>query len=129
MRQADSVPFADCSLDIVVSTGAMHHWKDPAAGLNEIYRILKHGGYALIYDLVSDTPKSIMKTASQEFGRLKIFVLWLHAFDEPFYSHKELHLLACPSFFKEGQTQFVGVMCCLILRKQFSNSRNVGSIA
>ena len=127
--KADSMPFADSTFDMVVSTGAIHHWKDPTAGLNQIYRILKHGGYALIYDLVSDTPKSIMKTASQEFGRLKIFLLWLHAFDEPFYSHKKLHLLACPSLFKEGQTQFVGVMCCLILRKQFSNSRNVGSIA
>jgi ubiquinone/menaquinone biosynthesis C-methylase UbiE len=115
--QADSMPFADSTFDMVVSTGAIHHWKDPTTGLNEIYRILKHGGYALMYDLVSDTPKSIMKTASQEFGRLKIFLLWLHAFDEPFYSHKKLHLLACPSPFKEGQTQFVGVMCCLILRK------------
>jgi len=120
--QADSMPFADSTFDIVVSTGSIHHWKDPTAGLNEVYRVLRHGGFALIYDLVSDTPKSIMKTASQEFGRLKIFLLWLHAFDEPFYSHKELHLLACPSLFKEGQTQFVGVTCCLILRKQPSNS-------
>ncbi len=115
--QADSMPFADCTFDMVVSTGSVHHWKDPTAGLNEIYRTLKQGGYALMYDLVSDTPKSIMKTASQEFGRLKMFLLWLHAFDEPFYSHKKLHLLACPSLFKEGQTQFVGVMCCLILHK------------
>ncbi|MHC4477104.1 MAG: class I SAM-dependent methyltransferase [Planctomycetota bacterium] len=115
--QADSMPFADCSFDMAVSTGSIHHWKDPTSGLNEIYRILKRGGHALIYDLVSDTPKSIMKTASQEFGRLKIFLLWLHAFDEPFYSYKKLHLLACPSLFKEGQTQFVGVMCCLIVRK------------
>ncbi len=115
--QANSMPFADYTFDVVVSTGSIHHWKDPTAGLNEIYRILKHGGYALMYDLVSDTPKSIMKTASQEFGKLKIFLLWLHAFDEPFYSHKKLHLLACPSLFKKGKTQFVGVMCCLILRK------------
>ena len=115
--QASSMPFADRTFEVVVSTGSVHHWKDPTAGLNEIYRILKLGGCALIYDLVSDTPKSIMKTASQEFGKLKIFLLWLHAFDEPFYSHKKLHLVARPSLFKEGQTQFVGVMCCLILRK------------
>jgi ubiquinone/menaquinone biosynthesis C-methylase UbiE len=120
--QVNNLPFDDSTFDMVVSTGSIHHWKDPTAGLNEIYRILKHDGYALIYDLVSDTPKSVMQTAWQEFGKLKIFLLWLHAFEEPFYSHKKFYLLACPSLFKEGHTQFVGVMCCLILRKVVSNS-------
>jgi hypothetical protein len=55
--------------------------------------------------------------ATQEFGRLKMFLLWLHAFEEPFYSHKDFHLLAHPTLFKDAQTRFVGVMFCLILNK------------
>lgn len=59
--KANHMPFADSYFDIVVSTGSIHHWKEPTACLNEIYRVLKHGGYALMYDLVSDLPLSILK--------------------------------------------------------------------
>ncbi|GBC60227.1 hypothetical protein DENIS_1178 [Desulfonema ishimotonii] len=52
---AAHLPFAGNSFDIVVSTGSLHHWKEPVRGLNEVYRVLCPGGYALIYDLVSDT--------------------------------------------------------------------------
>ena len=86
---ASNMSFPDHSFDTVVSTGSIHHWKDPTAVLNEIYRVLKHGGYALMYDLVSDTPKSVINVAAHEFGRLKIMLLWLHAFEEPFYSCKD----------------------------------------
>lgn len=34
----------------------LHHWKYPVAALNEIYRVLKPGQYALMYDIASDTP-------------------------------------------------------------------------
>ena len=115
--ESSNIPFANCSFDAVISTGSIHHWKDPTAGLNEIYRVLKHGGYALMYDLVSDTPESVMTEAAQEFGKLKMFLLWLHAFEEPFYSYKRFHLLAHPTLFKDAQTRFVGVMYCLILNK------------
>ena len=114
---SDNIPFADNSFDAIISTGSIHHWKDPTAGLNEIYRVLKQGGYALMYDLVSDTPGNVTEKATQEFCRLKMFLLWLHAFEEPFYSHKDFLLLVRPTQFKDAQTQFVGVMFCLILYK------------
>jgi SAM-dependent methyltransferase len=47
---AASIPFADRSFDVVVSTFSLHHWADPAAGLAEIGRILAPGGKALIWD-------------------------------------------------------------------------------
>lgn len=109
--------FSDSSFDSVVSTGSIHHWKDPTAGLNEVYRVLKPGGHALVYDLVSDTPKSVLKMTAQEFGRLKRMLLWLHGFEEPYYSRRDFKLLACPTLFREGMTRFAGVFCCLILKK------------
>jgi SAM-dependent methyltransferase len=46
-----SLPFADGSFDLVVSTLSMHHWADPAAGLAEIGRVLRSGGRALVWDV------------------------------------------------------------------------------
>jgi len=51
---AAATPFADASLDLVVSTLSLHHWADPVAVLNEIARILRPGGAFLIFDLRRD---------------------------------------------------------------------------
>jgi len=114
---ADCLPFADSLFDTVVSTGTLHHWKKPTAGLNEVHRVLKEGGLALMYDLVSDTPASILRETARQYGKLKILLLWLHAFEEPFYSCKGFALLARPTWFRQGRTRFVGVLCCLMLKK------------
>ena len=45
-----SMPFGDGSFDVVVSTLSMHHWADPAAGLDEIDRVLRPGGRVLVWD-------------------------------------------------------------------------------
>jgi SAM-dependent methyltransferase len=45
-----SLAFPDGSFDLVVSTLSMHHWADPAAGLAEVGRVLRPGGWALVWD-------------------------------------------------------------------------------
>lgn len=47
---AERMPLADRSADIVVSTLSMHHWPDPAAAFAEIARVLRPGGEAWIFD-------------------------------------------------------------------------------
>jgi len=42
--------FDTASFDMVISTGMLHSLKNPAAVLKEIYRVLKKGGEAWIYD-------------------------------------------------------------------------------
>lgn len=51
---AEATPFADGSLDLVVSTLSLHHWSDPAAVLREVARILRPGGAFVIFDLRRD---------------------------------------------------------------------------
>jgi ubiquinone/menaquinone biosynthesis C-methylase UbiE len=40
---AARLPFKDDSIDLVISTGASHHWKMPRLVFEECYRILKPG--------------------------------------------------------------------------------------
>jgi ubiquinone/menaquinone biosynthesis C-methylase UbiE len=47
---AAKLPFKDNSIDLVVSTGASHHWKTPRMVFDECYRVLKPGKEAWIYD-------------------------------------------------------------------------------
>jgi SAM-dependent methyltransferase len=53
---AESLPFADAAFDIVTSRHSAHHWHGFAAALDEIKRVLKPGGTALLMDVVSPGP-------------------------------------------------------------------------
>jgi ubiquinone/menaquinone biosynthesis C-methylase UbiE len=114
---ADNIPFPDDYFNIVVSTASIHHWKQPAVGLNEAYRVLKKEGFALIYDLVSDTPQSILDDCRRKFGKLKTTLFWLHSFEEPFYNQHNFQALARSTLFGNCQSKFLGLLYCLILKK------------
>jgi len=45
---AENMPFPDNSVDLVVSRGAIFFFDDPAKGLQEVYRVLRPGGKAMI---------------------------------------------------------------------------------
>ena len=47
---AAKVPFKDNSIDLVISTGASHHWKTPMLVFDECHRVLRTGKEAWIYD-------------------------------------------------------------------------------
>lgn len=56
VADAASMPFADETFDVVVSSYAVHHWPDRHAGLAEVMRVLKPGGRAIIWDIASPHP-------------------------------------------------------------------------
>ena len=58
-RQGDAaeMPFDDSEFDFVVSSGSLHHWNKPVEVFDEIYRVLKLGQPALVYDVRKDAPK------------------------------------------------------------------------
>lgn len=45
---AESLPFADDSFDVVYSNGVLHHTRDTEAALAEVRRVLKPGGLAVV---------------------------------------------------------------------------------
>jgi ubiquinone/menaquinone biosynthesis C-methylase UbiE len=44
------LPFPDGAFDLVISSISQHHWADPAAGMQQIARVLRPGADAWIYD-------------------------------------------------------------------------------
>lgn len=46
--QVEYLPFQDRSFDLVTSLDVIEHVDDPEKALKEFYRVLKHGGYAVI---------------------------------------------------------------------------------
>jgi len=114
---ANKIPYPDNNFDIVISTASIHHWKHPTEGLNEAYRVLKPGGFALVYDLVSDTPEPVMAECRREFGKFRTTLFWLHSFEEPFYSQENFRALVQTTLFKDCQTKFLGLLYNMILKK------------
>jgi ubiquinone/menaquinone biosynthesis C-methylase UbiE len=47
---AEALPLQDASVDLVLSTTSFHHWQDQAAGLRQIARVLRPGGYFILVD-------------------------------------------------------------------------------
>jgi ubiquinone/menaquinone biosynthesis C-methylase UbiE len=62
------LPFPDASFDLVVSSYAVHHWPDRHAGLAEVMRVLRPGGRAIIWDIVSPHTADPAPTADGHGG-------------------------------------------------------------
>ena len=53
------LPFADGSIDCVISSLSLHHWSDARLACKEINRILKASGQFFIFDLRRDSPRLV----------------------------------------------------------------------
>ena len=91
VADAGALPFETSSIDQVVSTGVMHHWKDPVKIFNELYRVLKPGCEAWIYDGYGSASDEAIKKGikkilpgfpSQGFVRK---ILGIHGFSQTEY--------------------------------------------
>jgi SAM-dependent methyltransferase len=50
---AENLPFADAQFDGAVTRAAVHHFADPQRAFNEMFRVLRPGGTAVILDVIS----------------------------------------------------------------------------
>ena len=48
IASVEDIPLSDESIDTVISTQVLEHLKSPELAIKEFYRVLKHGGYALV---------------------------------------------------------------------------------
>jgi len=60
--------FENNSIDLVVSTGTMHHLSKPLNAFNEMYRILKRGGEAWLFDGRKDVTTAEFEETVRRLG-------------------------------------------------------------
>jgi ubiquinone/menaquinone biosynthesis C-methylase UbiE len=98
LGNATQMPFPVKSFDFVVSSGSLHHWKEPIRIFNEIYRVLKDGGEALIGDLRRDAPRKLRNEMAAEIDSwLMRWGLW-HSFSDAHTRDELLEMLAQTCF-------------------------------
>jgi len=89
LANAARLPFDDGSVDFVVSTGSLHHWKRPVEVFNECHRVLKEGGEGWIFDGYPDFLREQAERSITEYGwwhcKLWSLVLRFHGFTDEEY--------------------------------------------
>jgi ubiquinone/menaquinone biosynthesis C-methylase UbiE len=102
LGNAAELPFGDSSIDFVVSTGSLHHWKRPVTVFNECYRVLKEGREAWVYDGCPDIPEEEAGKVAERYGFLRSKILRgftvLHGFRRREYDTKIRDILAQTKF-------------------------------
>jgi len=100
--------YPDNFFDCIVSSGSFYNWDNPVAGLNEIYRILKPGQTAYIYDTTREYDPELLNINLQENLVNAGLVRWLLS---PLFLKKQLKMTYSTAEINE-----------LLLKSDFKNS-------
>lgn len=73
---AQALPFADGTFHHIVATLSYHIWPEPLAGLDELWRSLRPGGRAWIYEMKRETTAVELRLFAQE-ERLPFLAVYL----------------------------------------------------
>jgi ubiquinone/menaquinone biosynthesis C-methylase UbiE len=68
VRSAYNTGFDNNSIDLVVSTGTLHHLSQPLVAFDEMYRILKPGGEAWLFDGRKDVTREDFEETVRSLG-------------------------------------------------------------
>ena len=119
VMNAASLAFETGSLDMVISTGSMHHWRDPVAVLNELHRCLKPGAEAWIYDGYGDVSDADIKAGFRHSPPrwLARRILTIHGFTQLQYDTTIKDMVARTAF---RQCRFEP--CGIMMRLRFTKT-------
>jgi SAM-dependent methyltransferase len=84
VQDVHRLTYDDGAFDFIISFGSMHHWRDTAAGLSELDRVLAPGGRMVIGDGCGrPTFKEIKADIAAQFGGTgwTAFAFWLGSKD------------------------------------------------
>lgn len=121
LGNATELPFEAESIDFVVSTGSLHHWKRPVKIFNECYRVLKNGKEAWIYDGCPDALREGVDKPKQEYGwlvsRILTKVMELHGFSKEEYRTRIKDILDQTKFKGHYRMELKDIWMKIILNK------------
>jgi len=119
---AANLPFENNSVDFIVSTGSLHHWKYPGDIFNECYRVLKQGGERWIFDGYPDFPRDQVEQFKSEFGFFRYKFLStafkFHGFSGNEYRTKIKHILDQTKFKDCYQMEPTDMWMKIIIKKE-----------
>ncbi|MFO7773581.1 MAG: class I SAM-dependent methyltransferase [Dehalococcoidia bacterium] len=120
---AARLPFKDDSIDLIISTGTLHHWKTPAEVFDECYRVLKTGSEAWIYDGCPDVfrDRAHRERLKSEYGflipRMGPGVAQLNGFSRQEYETRIRSMLARTGFKDNCQMEPTDIWMKITLKK------------
>lgn len=104
LGNAANMPFRDNTFDFVVSSGSLHHWKEPVKVINEVYRVLKTNGKALIGDLRKNASKEEIDKIAKKIDSFIMRWGLRHSIKEA-YTKDEIMELLSKTEFKKGEVK------------------------
>jgi ubiquinone/menaquinone biosynthesis C-methylase UbiE len=114
-RQGDAtaMPFAEDAFDLIVCQAAFKNFRRPVSALNEMNRVLRPGGRAVIQDLRREASRTDIdrEVAGQELGTVSSFITkhilaWLRS---RAYSATQLERLVSESDFRTCEIRIDGI--------------------
>jgi len=98
VMDANKLEFDDNYFDFIVSSGSSHHWRNPVRIYNEIYRVLRKGKQAWIYELCPDVSREeVGKVLLAPYPLFK-FVASIHGIREAEYQTKIKDVIESSNF-------------------------------
>ena len=118
---AMNLPFTENSIDFIVSTGSLHHWKHPVKIFDECFRVLKEGKEGWIFDGYSDFPKNQADNLISEHGFLHYKILSIalkfHGFSREEYRTKVKSILDQTKFKDSYKMELTDMLMKITVKK------------
>jgi ubiquinone/menaquinone biosynthesis C-methylase UbiE len=114
-RQGDAaaLPFPDGTFDLIVCQAAFKNFQEPVRALNEMHRVLRPGGVAVIQDMSRDAAKGAIKAEVAAMGLSRRDALFtrvaLRGLRHRAFSADRFHRLAAASDFPTATVTAGGI--------------------
>ena len=116
------MPFAEGSFDLIICQAAFKNFSQPGEAIDEMYRVLRVGGMAVIQDMWKDVSDATIhrEVTSMQLGPVNAFMTgWtLRMLRRRAYTKEQFERLATASAFGGGEIETSGIGIEVRLKKQ-----------
>src|SRR5436309_11858253 len=119
---ASSMPFAEGSFDLIICQAAFKNFSQPGKAIDEMYRVLRGGGMAVIQDMWKDAPDATVRQEvnARPLGRVNGYETgWtLRTLRRRAYTKEQFERLATASAFGGSEIETSGIGIEVRLKKR-----------